>query len=129
MITDEKERNIITDMEELCIMDKSERNIITDIEELNISERNIITDIEELNISERNIITDMEELNISERNIITDMKKQKCEGEDHVSSVTILVQIFISKLVWCIETELLFPLLEWYRLPTHYEESGVPSFD
>ncbi|CAB4393665.1 unnamed protein product [Rhizophagus irregularis] len=70
MITDEKERNIITDMEELCIMDKSERNIITDIEELNISERDIITD--------------MEELNISERNIITDMKKQKCEGEDHV---------------------------------------------
>ncbi|PKY51529.1 hypothetical protein RhiirA4_546611 [Rhizophagus irregularis] len=56
MITDEKERNIITDMEELCIMDKSERNIIIDIEELNISERNIITD----------------------------MKKQKCEGEDHV---------------------------------------------
>ncbi|PKK67403.1 hypothetical protein RhiirC2_783536 [Rhizophagus irregularis] len=84
MITDEKERNIITDMEELCIMDKSERNIITDIEELNISERDIITD--------------MEELNISERNIITDMKKQKCEGEDHVSSVTILVQIFISKI-------------------------------
>ncbi|CAB4433918.1 unnamed protein product [Rhizophagus irregularis] len=72
MITDEKERNIITDMEELCIMDKSERNIIIDIEELNISERNIITD----------------------------MKKQKCEGEDHVSSVTILVQnIYIKN--WC----------------------------
>ncbi|PKB96796.1 hypothetical protein RhiirA5_434232 [Rhizophagus irregularis] len=65
MITDEKERNIITDMEELYM------------EELNISERNIITDMEELCImdkSERKIITDIEELNISERNIITDME-------------------------------------------------------
>ncbi|CAB5392069.1 unnamed protein product [Rhizophagus irregularis] len=86
MITDEKERNIITDMEELCIMDKSERNIITDIEELNISERDIITDMEELNISERNIITDMNS-NQTEPSLnwfFNIYRKQKCEGEDHV---------------------------------------------
>ncbi|CAB5392146.1 unnamed protein product [Rhizophagus irregularis] len=47
------ERNIITDMEKLCIMDKSERNTITDMEELNISERNIITDMEELCIMDK----------------------------------------------------------------------------